>query len=451
MEKIIRKISLIVFIFIPILGILVWRLFCPPASIPLFFLVFQLALIWGFIFFKDLRVISFFAFFSTLAGIGIIALSPLPIKLAVLIQTVLLWLMIGFFSFMKNIFVNKKQEKEQYFFHLEEELKNLQIENRDKGKQAEFNEEKIARYRNLSSVARTLSSAIELKSMRQLLIDLVQQLTGMKTVQIESFLADGLSMDPFENWIYRKQSALLVRDLQQDLRFNPEHCPIGLVSLLIVPIFQGKKIIALIRLEDPRPKIFQEEDLRLLAILADLVSLAMDNASLFAKVQELAIKDHLTGVYTQKFFLERLQEETLRAGRFRAPLFLIMLDIDHFKKYNDNFGHQAGDEVLRRVVKVLLSLVEEISFVARYGGEEFVVLLPQTKRERAFDLAETIRQKISEEKFVFGDKTVNLTVSLGVAGFPEDATIPSQLVRTADEFMYQAKNKGRNQVQGKKQ
>ncbi len=334
---------------------------------------------------------------------------------------------------------------------MEEELKNLQIENRDKGKQAEFNEEKIAHYRNLSSVARTLSSAIELKSMRQLLISLVQQLTGMKAVRIESFLADGLSTDPFENWIYQKQSALLVRDLQQDLRFNPEHCPIGIVSLLIVPVFQGKKIIALIRLEDPRPKIFQEEDLRLLAILADLVSLAMDNASLFAKVKELAIKDHLTGVYTQKIFLERLQEETLRAGRFRAPLFLIMLDIDHFKKYNDNFGHQAGDEVLRRVVKVLLSLLEEINFVARYGGEEFVVLLPQTNRERALNLAETIRQKISDEKFIFGDKTVNLTVSLGVAGFPEDATIPSQLVRAADEFMYQAKNNGRNQVQGKKQ
>jgi diguanylate cyclase (GGDEF)-like protein len=165
-------------------------------------------------------------------------------------------------------------------------------------------------------------------------------------------------------------------------------------------------------------------------------------------VHRQATHDALTQLHSHRAFQQRLQEEVLRSGRSQTPLALIMLDVDHFKRYNDSYGHQAGDHLLRTLAGVLGSFARPVDFVARYGGEEFAIILPNFVRSEAVQLAEKIRARVAAEPFAFQGAPTRATMSLGVAAFPTDATTPSQLVRVADERLYRAKHGGRNQVVG---
>src|SRR4029077_2197921 len=143
-------------------------------------------------------------------------------------------------------------------------------------------------------------------------------------------------------------------------------------------------------------------DLRILEALSLMASLALENLQLLAKLQEGAVHDNLTGLYTRKFFDERLSGESPRAGRYQTDFCLLLMDIDHFKRYNDTYGHAAGDQVLVRFSQVLERLVRPVDILARYGGEEFVLILPQMTLVQARETAEAIRQAIAAETFQFG-------------------------------------------------
>jgi diguanylate cyclase (GGDEF)-like protein len=172
---------------------------------------------------------------------------------------------------------------------------------------------------------------------------------------------------------------------------------------------------------------------------------------LLAKLQVGAVRDNLTGLYTRKFFDERLAEEILRAGRYQTEFCVLLMDIDHFKRYNDTYGHAAGDQVLVRFAEVLGRLVRPVDMLARYGGEEFVLIVPQVNLDQARDMAEAIRLAIAAEVFQFGRESAmqeRVTVSIGLSNFPNEATIASQLLRVADYRLYQAKEGGRNRVVG---
>ena len=141
-------------------------------------------------------------------------------------------------------------------------------------------------------------------------------------------------------------------------------------------------------------------------------------------------------------------EEVLRSGRGQTPVSLIMCDVDHFKKYNDTYGHQAGDMLLQKVAQILSNHARPVELVARYGGEEFAIVLPGIVRAQAVEFANRIRVKVETEPFVFQGQQTRVTQSYGVSSFPQDATTPSQLVKAADERLYTAKHNGRNQVVG---
>jgi diguanylate cyclase (GGDEF)-like protein len=140
--------------------------------------------------------------------------------------------------------------------------------------------------------------------------------------------------------------------------------------------------------------------------------------------------------------MQRLQEESLRSARTKQPFGLIMLDVDHFKSYNDNFGHQAGDEVLRRVAVVLRDATRVIDCVGRYGGEEFAVILPETGSSGALEVAERIRARVQGEKFEHRE----VTVSVGVSEYPSDGDSADAIISIADAALYAAKHGGRNRV-----
>lgn len=163
-------------------------------------------------------------------------------------------------------------------------------------------------------------------------------------------------------------------------------------------------------------------------------------------LQALAYQDALTGAANRRCLMERLQAELARVQRTHASASLIMLDVDHFKRINDNFGHDAGDEVLKHLVNLLQSGLRSIDTLGRLGGEEFAILLPETPTEAASALAERLRQRIEQAPVTVGTQTIHVTVSLGVAPLHAQVADFNEAIKRADGAMYRAKESGRNQV-----
>ncbi len=167
------------------------------------------------------------------------------------------------------------------------------------------------------------------------------------------------------------------------------------------------------------------------------------------RLEQLAITDGLTGLRNHRYFHERLASEVERSHRSGHPLSLLMIDVDHFKHYNDRNGHPAGDSVLRGVDSILADGRRLNDVVARYGGEEFAILLVDTPRAAACGLAETLRRRVEQQGFdhAAGQPGGRLTISVGVATCPDHAGTPAELVQSADTALYRAKNAGRNRVE----
>lgn len=167
---------------------------------------------------------------------------------------------------------------------------------------------------------------------------------------------------------------------------------------------------------------------------------------LFSKVESLSLKDGMSGLYRRQIFNERLDDEIIRARNFRYLVGIMMIDIDHFKKINDTYGHQAGDEVIKQVARILKNCVYETDFVARYGGEEFVIIMPRAQRDGSKRKAQYIRQMIENTKFKFGIIELKVTISIGIAYYPDDAIDKNDLIEKADKALYYSKENGRNRV-----
>jgi diguanylate cyclase (GGDEF)-like protein len=157
-----------------------------------------------------------------------------------------------------------------------------------------------------------------------------------------------------------------------------------------------------------------------------------------------AIIDELTGAFNRRFFEAKIEDELNLAKRFRTKMSLIIFDIDHFKKINDTYGHQAGDTVLHEIGTVIKGLMSSVDSLCRYGGEEFAVIMPETSVEDAIDTAEKLRKAVEEHAFYGGETLINVTISLGISEYPTHGIIKEALVEKADGALYQAKKSGRN-------
>lgn len=197
-----------------------------------------------------------------------------------------------------------------------------------------------------------------------------------------------------------------------------------------------------------RKRAYNEEELEQLSILSNIISIAVANASLYKEVEQLSYTDAMTELHNFRYFELRLKEEVIRHKRTNSGISLLILDVDHFKNFNDTLGHQAGDEVLRKLGKILKETVRENDIVARYGGEEFAVILPAVDTKGALVLAERIREHIEETPFDQEEvqPTGKVTVSIGQASLPENAEDYKDLIYKADTALYAAKNNGRNRV-----
>lgn len=215
-------------------------------------------------------------------------------------------------------------------------------------------------------------------------------------------------------------------------------------SEMCVPlIFFGEKL-GVLMLESANPHNFTQEDVPPLESVADICAGAIQNAHYFEKAQQLAYIDGLTGIYNRRYFEMQIATEIERASRYDGRLAIIMIDIDHFKRLNDEFGHLLGDEVLRQVSAVFGQQLRKVDVVCRYGGEEFAILVPQTSGGNAMEVAEKLRRMV--EGYRFPGVPVKVTISAGVAEFPTHGRTRDELVAAADAALYVSKEVGRNRV-----
>jgi diguanylate cyclase (GGDEF)-like protein len=178
--------------------------------------------------------------------------------------------------------------------------------------------------------------------------------------------------------------------------------------------------------------------------VADICATATQNAHYVERVKQLAYLDGLTGIFNRRFFELRIEEEVERARRFDSGMAVIMVDIDQFKRLNDEFGHLLGDEVLRQVSSLFYQQLRKIDVVCRYGGEEFAILLSQTNLQHAMSVAEKLRRLV--ETWQFPGVPRSVTISAGTATYPDHGTTRDALVQAADSGLYAAKQAGRNCV-----
>ncbi|MGZ9165539.1 MAG: GGDEF domain-containing protein, partial [Anaerolineales bacterium] len=176
------------------------------------------------------------------------------------------------------------------------------------------------------------------------------------------------------------------------------------------------------------------------------VGTSLERARLFQEVQSLALTDPLTGLQNRRSLFELGRIEFSRSHRLKRPFCCMMLDLDHFKQINDNYGHPMGDEVLQEFAKRCKNSVREVDMIGRYGGEEFVILLPETDSETAILVAERLRASVEETPMKVSGQEVNVTVSIGVSRKDENTLQLETLIARADQAMYIAKHKGRNRV-----
>ncbi|MBI4714397.1 MAG: GGDEF domain-containing protein [Nitrospirae bacterium] len=193
---------------------------------------------------------------------------------------------------------------------------------------------------------------------------------------------------------------------------------------------------------------FGKHETQILSMAAGTLALALNNAMAHRQVQSLATTDGLTGLLNKRTFEGTLGKKFKTTARYQNPLSLILMDLDKFKEINDDYGHQAGDAVLREMAQILIRSLRDIDLPARYGGDELAIILPETSPEQAFFVAKRIKKLVEAHPFRLGEEAVRITVSMGLASCPSPAIRRvEELVEAADRALYAAKRGGRNRVE----
>lgn len=356
---------------------------------------------------------------------------------------------------------NLKSEK------LEEDINILSDDLNRKKKETRYLEEKLLRYLVLKYVAEALTTTLTLEEIAKLiiektagtlkkkgrvllyLVDIEKQELMLSASQGTAVKVKAKKGDMFDHWVLKHGIPLIVEDVTKDFRFsNTETGEEGesFRSLIVTALLSGNKVIGVLRMDSPEEGSYTQDDLRLLDIIGGLGAVAIQNAFFYSWVQELAIRDSLTGLFVRRYFMKRFQEEVQRATRKNGTLSILMLDIDRFKWYNDKYGHATGDLVLKHITAKINETLREGDMAARYGGEEIAILLAGDDKKKAEKKAEAIRKKIEEEPLVVRRERHSITVSIGISAYPDDAILEEELIRSADERLYRAKSLGRNRI-----
>ncbi len=298
-----------------------------------------------------------------------------------------------------------------------------------------------------------ISKAKEIMEAEACSLLIVEPETGELVFQIaqgaRKEVVKGFRVQPGEGivgWVAQNGKSEIIHDVQSDPRhFKGVDQKSNFVTknMICAPLKTQRDIIGTIQVVNKINGAFDEKDLYQFETLASQAAVAIENAML----REQATVDGLTKLYVRRYFDILLKEEFLRAKRKNEKITVALLDIDHFKNVNDTYGHQAGDEILQGVARIIKESCRENDIAARYGGEEFTMILPDTDEELAHELLDQMREKIEEEEGFLKEEKLKVTMSIGQATWPNfQANYPNELLKFADIALYQSKETGRNRV-----
>ncbi|MEN8905879.1 MAG: sensor domain-containing diguanylate cyclase [Clostridiales bacterium] len=215
-------------------------------------------------------------------------------------------------------------------------------------------------------------------------------------------------------------------------------------SLICIPLILKDKKFGIIILEQKYNESFNENLLNVLDIISHQIVIAIENADLYQRMQELATKDGLTGIYNRLYFQDRLKEEVINAKKQNYDLSVAIFDIDYFKRFNDTYGHLFGDKVIISIANKVKQSLRNTDVFARFGGEEFIILFPRTDINKAYEKIEHLRREIASMIIKDSIVTAYVTVSFGLSSYPSCGNTEDKLIRRADDALYEAKKAGRN-------
>jgi diguanylate cyclase (GGDEF)-like protein len=331
--------------------------------------------------------------------------------------------------------------------------------------------QQINRLQIVNNFSREITSSLDTQQVTALLNAAIQNALEADTYYVGLVEGDEIALNLFyddgeyfsdvhakidgtlSGWVIRNQKGLFLPDLRNDISLTGVKTVIigkqkTSLSWMGVPM-KGEFTNGIIAIACYRPHAFGRSDMELLSNMSQRAALALDNTYRHARVEEQAHVDSLTGVYNHGHFLKILKEQAEASRRANLPLSLIMLDVDHFKRYNDTYGHLAGDQILTKLCEAIRSHVKRTDAVGRWGGEEFVISLPNTNGPLAMQVADRIRETMAGMTLVNGnqERIPVPTVSQGIAEFPTECREIFKLIDLADKRLYVAKKRGRNQVE----
>ena len=350
---------------------------------------------------------------------------------------------------------------------LSEEINTRADELRHAGELEAATGERLRRYQKLRQLANALNLALGEDELADCIVQGTAQLVGgVDQILLYLVSAESLELelkkvwrrregppvkakhgDAFDHWVMRQGQPLLVEDVAHDFRFEQvsEQLERRVGALLTVPLVSKDRALGVLRLESSRVQGLGPDELRLIRIAGDLASLGIENSRLYGRMAQLAMTDDLTGLEVKEYFLKELQG-FLKDGEPPRRGAVLLIDIDRFKEYNDEFGHSAGDKLLRGIGEILRRTRRPEDALARFGGEEFVCLLRGAGLPEGIRRAEEIRARVETCPVELRRMVTRITVSVGVAVCPEDGGRPEELLQAADRRLYRAKNEGRNRV-----
>src|SRR3990172_39727 len=331
---------------------------------------------------------------------------------------------------------------------------------------------KIRELSVFDEVGKALTSTLDLSQVLQTIMEKVSSffrpdtwsllLVDEETGELHFEIAIGEASESLKNvrlkpgegiagWVAQRGEPLIISNVGQDERFAPrldELTKVETRSVVCVPVRGRDRVLGVIELINYVAELkLDEDDLFRLQALADYAAIAIENARYVQRIHELTITDDCTKLYNSRHLHSILEAEVYRSTRYQYEFSLIFIDLDYFKAGNDQFGHMAGSKLLGELGNVIKDHLRLIDFGFRYGGDEFVILLPQTPKRSAVNVARRLLQLIAEHTFLQDEGfNISITASLGVACFPDDAQNKEDLIRLADQAMYMVRDNHRNNI-----
>lgn len=323
----------------------------------------------------------------------------------------------------------------------------------------------IAEFFTLQQISQAISSIFDIKELLKYVNDIILGVMGVSNSTIILFDEKRKKLRVHTTNIKNREELALVNDnINSDIllevlnkgkplienNVDPEKYMFAkarkVLSFICVPLITKSHKFGLVLIEHKYADAFDKENVRLLDVIGQQVGIAIENAELYQKMQEMATIDGLTEVYNRLYFQERLQKEFIAAKEGNYDLSLAIFDIDHFKRFNDTYGHLFGDKVLKSMAQMTRNSLRSSDVLARFGGEEFIILFPRASLHEAYEKVEFLRSRIAQSTIKDNLVETSVTVSFGIACFPVNCSSETELIRKADDALYEAKNCGRNCV-----